>query len=183
MDLYSILKLLHVIAALAWVGGGLTMLAQAIFAVRDKGEAETIRSIEAQGALAKRWFIPASLLTVIFGVALAFVGGLWDQLWIILGLIGFAATFITGIAVFEPTAKSMNVLMSEGREDEAVMLGRRMLRIAKFDYTVMMLVIADMVLKPTWTDYPLLAVMAAVLIAGAAIFLFGFGRRPQAQAA
>jgi uncharacterized membrane protein len=183
MDLYSILKLLHVIAALAWVGGGLTMLAQSIFTIRDKGEVETIQAIGSIGSMAKRWFIPASLATVVFGVAMAFVGGLWGELWIILGLAGFAATFLTGMLGLEPMSKTMSVLMSQGREAEAVMVGRKLLRISKFDYTVMMVVIADMVLKPTWTDYPLLAVMAAVLIAGAAVFLAGFGRRPQAQAA
>jgi uncharacterized membrane protein len=34
MDFYTVFKLLHVLCALAWVGGGLTLLAASILASR-----------------------------------------------------------------------------------------------------------------------------------------------------
>ena len=43
MDFYSIFKFLHVVAAMAWVGGGVTIFAMAIFAERAKDDAEMMR--------------------------------------------------------------------------------------------------------------------------------------------
>lgn len=180
MDLYSILKLLHVVSAMAWLGGGLTMLAQSIFAIRDRGELETLRGLDSVGSMAKRWFVPASLLTVIFGLAMTIYAGLWGELWIILGLIGFATTFITGIVVFEPKGKQIAEAVSAGNETLALAHGRSLLRIAKFDYTVMFLVVADMVLKPSFDDVIVLIAGASIIVIAAAYFLFGVGKRADA---
>ena len=171
MDFYTIFKLLHVLTALAWVGGGLTMLMQSVFSIRDKGELETIRSLNAIASMGKRWFIPASLLTVVFGAITTWLGGLWTELWVILGLVGFASTFLTGILVLEPKGKAMAEAMAAGNEAEALRQGRTLLSASKFDYTVMFLVVADMVLKPGYTDFVLLALMVLVLVAGAVLFL------------
>ena len=46
-------------------------------------------------------------------------------------------------------------------------MGRRILRVARFDYTVMLIVVADMVLKPTSGDTGILAAMVLVLVVGA----------------
>lgn len=171
MDLYSIFKLLHVITSIAWVGGGMTLLASAIFNVRDSGPAAAIRSTQAIGSLAMRWFLPASGLTLVFGVITTIIGGLWSEAWVILGLVGFAATFLTGHFILRVKSQKMGALMKDGREAEAVTEGLALLRVSKFDYAVILLVVAAMVLKPGWSDYLTLGIMAAVLIAGAVFFL------------
>jgi uncharacterized membrane protein len=183
MDIYLILKLLHVISALAWVGGGMTMLAQSIFAIRDKGEMETLRGIDSMGSMAKRWFIPASLLTVIFGVAMTVYANLWGELWVILGLVGFAATFLTGMLVFEPKLKAIAAAVAAGDEALALRHGRTLLRISKFDYTIMFLVIADMVLKPGYGDGIILVAGASIVVISGAWYLLGLGEKRQAVAA
>ena len=149
----------------------MTMLASTLFSVRDRGELGAMRAALSTASLGKRWFLPASLLTLVFGAITTALGNLWDQPWIILGLAGAAATFLTGILVFEPTARKLAELMAEGREAEALVAGRTMLRISKFDYTVMFLIVADMVLKPDWSSYTTLGAMAAILVAGAVAFL------------
>ena len=173
MDVYSIFKFLHVICAIAWVGGGMTLLVNSLFAIADKGEMETLRTLDVMNGLAKRWFVPASMLTLVFGVVTATAGGMWSDLWVLLGLAGFASTFITGIVVFEPLGKQVSALVAEEKFDEALVKGRTLLRVAKFDYTVMLVVIADMVLKPYWTDFTILGLFAAILAAGAFFFLLG----------
>lgn len=96
MDIYTIFKFLHVAAAIAWVGGGVTLFAMGIFAERARDDAEMMRVLGSVGVMAMRWFMPSSLLTLVFGIVAAFAGGLWGELWVILGLVGFAATFVTG---------------------------------------------------------------------------------------
>jgi len=173
IDFYFVSKLLHVVCAIAWVGGGMTLLANSIFTIADKGETEVLRTLDVMNGLAKRWFIPASMLTLIFGAITATFGGMWTDLWVLLGLAGFASTFITGIAVFEPLGKQIEELVAANQLDAALVKGRTLLRIAKFDYTVMLVVIADMVLKPYWSDLIILALFAAILAAGAFFFLLG----------
>jgi uncharacterized membrane protein len=180
MDLYSFFKLLHVISATAWVGGGLTLLASAIFNVRDHGPAAAIRAAQATGALAVRWFLPASGLTLVFGIAAASLGNLWGEAWVIIGLAGFAATFLTGHFILRASAMRMADRMKEGREDQAVAEGLALLRASKFDYTVILVVVADMVLKPAWTDFLTLGAFAALLVvtAGYVIFVEPYQPRP-----
>ena len=183
MDFYALFKLLHVLAALVWVGGGLTLLANAIFIQRDKGYLAAIR---ANGmlldSLARRWFIPASMLTFVFGAITTTLGGLWGELWIILALAGFAATFLTGMLVFEPKGRAMSKLLEDGRDAEAIELGQMVLRISKFDYVVMLLIVMAMVLKPHWTDFLTLGLMATVLFVGVVLFLLPQTQRAEPRA-
>jgi hypothetical protein len=61
--------------------------------------------------------------------------------------------------------------------------GRRLMTISKFDYVVMLVVIVDMVLKPSFSDIVLIAAMAVAVVVGAALFLGPlFGRTPAAPA-
>jgi len=171
MDWYSIFKFLHVAAAVCWVGGGVVLMFLGVLAGRAKDEDAQMVVVKQTASLAMAWFIPASLATVVFGLIVATLGGLWSEAWVILGLLGFAATFSTGNFIIKPTADAVAKHETEGKRELAVAQGRKLLTVAKFDYVMLFTVIADMVLKPAWSDVVLLAVMALVLIAGAALFL------------
>lgn len=171
MDAYLVFKFLHVLAAMAWIGGGVTLAVMGIMADRRRDEAEVVRIINSVGLLGVRWFMPSALLTLVLGIVVTTLGGLWGELWVVLGLVGFAATFVTGHFVLRPQAEAAARLAREGHVSEAAGAGRKLLRVSKFDYTMLILVVADMVLKPVWTDYATLAAMAVVLVAGALAFL------------
>jgi uncharacterized membrane protein len=173
MDLYLIFKFLHVFSAVCWVGGGLCLTVLGAFASSRKDEAEMLRVVGNVAFLANRWFMPASLLTLVFGLAATWLGGLFSQLWVILGLVGFGMAFLTGSLVLGPTSEKIRKLKEAGREADAFPLGRRLLQTAKFDYVVMFVVIADMVIKPGAGDLAVLAVLALILAGGAILFLSG----------
>jgi uncharacterized membrane protein len=177
MDFYSIVKFLHIAAAMAWIGGGVTIFAMAIFADRAKDDAEMMRILGSVGMMATRWFVPSSLATLVLGIVMAFLGGLWGELWVILGLAGFAATFLTGHFVLRIKAMAAGQLMAEGKVAEAAVVGRRLMQVAKFDYVMLFVVVADMVFRPGWTDFATLGAFALVLVA-AGYFFLGSGLRP-----
>ena len=181
MDLYTFFKFLHVLTALAWVGGGLTLIVGAILAERAEGETALFKILDIMNVLGKSWFVPASFLTVVFGAIAATFGGLWGEFWVLLGLAGFASTFFTGMLIIEPTGRKLGALVAEGRTAEALTQGRRLMAIGRFDYTVMFVVVLDMVFKPGWTDFVTIAIMALILAAGAVAFL-GVGRHTAATA-
>jgi hypothetical protein len=155
---------------------------QGLLAGRAKNEDAQMTIIRQTAGLAMNWFIPASLGTVIFGAVTATLGNMWSDAWVILGLLGFAATFATGNFLIRPAADAIAKAESEGRRAEALASGNRMLQVAKFDYVMLFTVIADMVFKPQWSDVVLLVVMAVVLAAGAALFLLPALQNRTAQA-
>jgi uncharacterized membrane protein len=181
MDLYTLFKFLHVLTALAWVGGGFTLLVASVLAQRAEGDTALFKLLDLMNLLGKSWFVPASFLTVVFGAVAATFGGMWGEFWVLLGLAGFASTFFTGLLVIEPTGRRLGALVAEGRTDEALAQGRRLMAVGRFDYTVMFVVVLDMVFKPGWTDFLTIALMALIVAAGAVAFL-GLGQRHEATA-
>ena len=59
------------------------------------------------------------------------------------------------------------IIARDGMTPAVLDVGRRILRVARFDYTVMLIVVADMVLKPTSGDTGILAAMVVLLVIGA----------------
>lgn len=164
MDLYSLVKLLHVVAAVLWVGGGFALMLLAARADRagdTQGMLQVMRSV---GELGNRLFMPASLVTLLLGLVMCWFWVGFRDLWIVIGLAGYATTFLVGTLVFKPSADRMSALIArEGVTPAVLDQGRRILKVARFDYAVMLVIVADMVLKPTAADVPILLAMAAVL--------------------
>jgi uncharacterized membrane protein len=172
MTTYIIIKYLHILFAIGWLGGGFCMVLLGVAASRARNDGELVRVMAQTAWLAKRVFVPFSLLALIAGLVMAWFGGMWGEAWIILGLVGFAATAGTGAAVLTPKAEKVaGIVVREGPSPDAVRIAREMLGIARFDITMLAVVVADMVLKPGFDDYAVLTGMAVVLVAAAAYFL------------
>ncbi len=173
MTLYELLLFVHVAATVVWVGAGLTSLVLAVGYDRDGDEPAIRRFLADQERLATRLFIPASLTVVIFGIALVIESDAWTfgYLWIVLGLIGFAATFVTGLFMIKPASERIGAAMERegGRLTPELRTDiRKLIVMARLDYVVLFLVIADMVIKPTGDDAAVLIVMALIALAGVA---------------
>jgi uncharacterized membrane protein len=173
MTLYEFLLFVHIAATVVWVGAGLCSLVLAIGYDRDGDEPAIRRFLADQERLATRLFIPASLTVVIFGIALVIESDAWsfDQLWIVLGLVGFAATFVTGLFMIKPASERIGAAMERegGRLTPELRTDiRKLIVMARLDYVVLFLVIADMVIKPIGDDVGVLIGMAVILIAGIA---------------
>jgi hypothetical protein len=115
---------------------------------------------------------------VIFGIALVIESDAWsfDSLWIVLGLVGFAATFVTGLFMIKPASERIGAAMERegGRLTPALRTDiRKLIVMSRLDYVVLFLVIADMVIKPTGEDAAVLIAMALIAIAGVAYIVMG----------
>ena len=176
MTLYEFLLFVHISATVVWVGAGLCSLVLAIGYDRDGDEPAIRRFLADQDRLATRLFIPASLTVVVFGIALVIESDAWtfEYLWIVLGLVGFAATFVTGLFMIKPASERIGAAMERegGRLTPALRIDiRKLIVMARLDYVVLFLVIADMVVKPTGDDAGMLIGMAVILVAGIAYIL------------
>jgi uncharacterized membrane protein len=171
MTRYEILLFLHISAAIIWIGAGFLLNVQGARADRRRDEEGIRRVLEDAGGLANIIFIPASLAAFVTGLLLVFDGP-WsfDQLWIVVGLAGFAATFATGLFVLKPRSEKLAAIIDRdgGLSPEALAGARQLMILGRSDYVVLFLVVADMVLKPTKEDVGTLLVMATILVAGVA---------------
>lgn len=172
MTWYEFLLFVHIAAVVAWVGSGFLLIVLALRAERTDDNATIKQILDWNTWLATHLFIPASLIVVAAGVWLT-IDGPWefDQLWIVLGLLGYASTFVTGVAVLRPRGDRIAAAMArEGGQltPQTLADARRLLALARIDYVTLFLVIAVMTVKPTGDDGGVLAAMAAIWLAGLA---------------
>jgi uncharacterized membrane protein len=148
---YSLFKAIHVTLAVVWVGGGVLLVILALLAQRTN-DPDQLVTVARQAAFAgERIFAPAGLIVFLMGIAMMINTNFgWGKFWVVLGLVGYAATFITGIAVLAPLARKINAVSDErGPTDpEAIALINRILLIARFDIALLLIVVLDMVTKP-----------------------------------
>ena len=148
---YFLFKWIHVTFAVIWIGGGvlLTILG---FKAQQSGDSAEIVTIARQAAFAgEKLFAPAGLIVFLMGIAMMInTDWGWGTFWIDAGLVGYAATFITGIGVLSPLAKQIQTLAKEKGPEapETIAVINKILLIARVDVAVLLLVIADMVTKP-----------------------------------
>ena len=148
---YPVFKWAHVTLAVFWVGGGLTLTILGLRAERSDDPREIATLAGQAGFVGEKLFAPAGGLVLLLGIAMVINGHIgWNHFWVIAGLVGYAATFVTGIAVLSPLAKKVHAAVeARGPEHpESIALIKRILLVARVDVAVLLLVVADMVTKP-----------------------------------
>jgi len=150
-DVYNALKFIHVVAAVAWVGSGLFIQYRGT-RLRHTGTPEQTANLAKEVADSTPWFMAASGVVLLAGISLVlYAPGLdFTDTWILLGLLGYASTFLTGFLLIRPTAEKLAaVAANEGpTSPEGQALIARIFAISRVDQVVLLLVILDMVFKP-----------------------------------
>jgi uncharacterized membrane protein len=148
---FAVFKLIHVSVAVFWVGGGLTLTALALWA-QTKNDPEEMATIARQAAfVGEKLFAPAGLVVLAMGITMVINDHIgFGTTWVIIGLVGYALTFTTGIAFLSPRAKRVAELLdtkgAAAAETQAAI--REILLIARIDVGVLLIVVADMLMKP-----------------------------------
>src|ERR671930_1529633 len=95
---YFVLKMLHVGAAVVWVGGGLFIATCAVLAELADDDDQLLQIGHWAEVVAGRLFPVMSFVVLGFGIAMTANGDIgYDQVWIVFGLIAWAASAATGI--------------------------------------------------------------------------------------
>ncbi len=148
---YSVFKAVHVLFAVIWVGGGVTIMIHAIRAQTAR-DPDGIVTVAKQAAfMGEKVFAPIGLVTFLMGIAMMInTSWGWGHFWIVFGLIGYAATFIVGVSILSPLAKRIDQSAEQNgpTAPETLALIDRIMLIARFDVAVLLLVVLDMVTKP-----------------------------------
>ena len=149
---FNTLKFIHVLAAIGWVGGGAFIQVYAT-RVSKQNDPKKMSALAADlEVLGKTYFTPLSLAVIVAAVALVAYAPQWNftDTWILIGIIGYAATLVTGAGFIGPEAGRLSKLAAE-RPPEDPEIQRRIRRIfvvSRVDLVVLVIVILDMVVKP-----------------------------------
>jgi uncharacterized membrane protein len=148
---YAFFKWVHVSGAVLWVGGGLTLTILALRAERSSDPIEMATIARQAAFVGERVFAPIGILVLLAGIGMVLnLHWDWGSSWIVIGLVGYAVTFLTGLLFLGPQAKRIGQLIeTAGPEaDETQAAIRRILLIARVDEGVLLLIVGAMVVKP-----------------------------------
>jgi uncharacterized membrane protein len=151
-DVFKTLKFIHVMAAIVWVGGGIFVQIYATRLNRAGDPERLARFAHDVSQLGTRVFAPASGLVTLMGITMVIYSPyvFFSETWIIIGLAGAIATFITGAFFIGPTAEKLATSVeSEGMAAPGVQAAiKRIFTISRIDQVVLTLVVLNMVFKP-----------------------------------
>ena len=150
MDLFELLKFIHVLAAAAWVGGAVLSQAQIAW-VRSRGEAAYAEFIDFQAWLSTRYFAPLAVVVVLAGIGMVIQSGYnFADTWIVIGIALYVVTMFTGMLYLGPQTEKIKEALGPGGERDAAVQARidRVTLATRIDLGVLVLVVADMVIKP-----------------------------------
>jgi uncharacterized membrane protein len=155
MDTYETYKLIHVLAAVVWVGGAITTqaLSLRIGAAAKAGDPGRMESFAGDVEwIGTRVFIPASLLLLVFGhltAAEADIG--FDVTWLWAGQAIWAASFLAGVAFFGPESGRLKKLIAADGWTSDVVQQRyaRLILGTRVELVLLVAAVVLMVTKPT----------------------------------
>ena len=143
LSLYTVLLTLHIVFVVAWVGAGITqtVLARQLVGAGGANQAYA-QQLEWFGA---KWFPTASGLAGLAGIGL-WIDGPWGlgEPWIIIAVAGWIASSVIGATQLGPGVAKWRA-NGAAADDPA---WARVLLFARIDQAILILVIADMVMKP-----------------------------------
>lgn len=151
MERYDILLFLHVYSVVLWAGGGALLNLQGARLVRA-ASGQQLAEFGAQVEwIGLRVFTPLSVLALIVGILMA-LDDRWDfgETWIQLGLGGWFLSFLLGAGFLGPQSGKLGRLIRERGADHPEVRPRlqRILLVARVDVLLMLLIVADMTIKP-----------------------------------
>jgi uncharacterized membrane protein len=152
INVYAVLKLLHVLSVIAWIGGVLS-LSVVVWRLRNERNREILAALLRQAtSFGEKIAGPASVIVLLTGpamVGMAHIG--FGTLWVLAGFAGMTAHFWIGATLLRTRTKKLAGLAETPSGDDAALLAAaRGLWSAQLIYLgLLALVVVAMVLKPT----------------------------------
>jgi uncharacterized membrane protein len=171
MDTYEILLFVHIASVAFWLGGEL-LVEILVFRAGLQRDAAAVRRLFDELNALDRIFLPATLLVLATGVLMTVDRWSFGNLWIVLGLSGFAFIYLYGFLYLQPQINHVRATIERegGFGAQAQALVHRFFTLWRLETVVLFLLVFDMTVKPTGGDVGTLVLMAAVFV-GAFLYL------------
>ncbi len=165
MNIYLILKTLHVLAAITWVGGGLACTALMTMSGRD-GD----RLLRTLGVLAPIGAVmgPSSLVVMLTGGLLVWTGAWGFAPWIAVSLACAGTGFLIGAFKIGPAFGRVGRMLAEGDRRGALAQVAALTWPGRIEQALLITTVVFMVVKPAPADMAPVGLILAVLFAAIA---------------
>lgn len=148
--MYELLKYIHIVAAIVWLGGAVTSQLFALRAVASKDPTDLARLGRIIEYVGLRVFFPAAIILFIAGVIMTIQRWSFGQAWISIAILLWLASVLVGALYLGPNARKTSELFeAEGPTSEAARA--RMMRgffISRLELVSFAVIVALMVFKP-----------------------------------
>jgi uncharacterized membrane protein len=147
---YAAFKAVHVLAAVAWVGGIFTIQVLSFLIMRSRDPSEMSAFATRLEWIGMRVWTPASLSLLALGFVLQQKADWGYPFWIVVSLVIWALSFVSGIAFLGPeSGRIVGAINDHGADNPAVQRRiERLLLFSRVELVLVALAVADMVLKP-----------------------------------
>src|SRR6187549_1588958 len=151
MSLHSFIAFLHAATAVVWIGATFTLVYLANRAVKARNDGDLGVIMKSMLHFSRTIIMPASIIVLVLGLYMVF--GVWNffAFWVLFGILGLAATAVLNAVVLAPMLKDYEV--TAGAAGSGSELTARILAIGKLDLALLFILLFDMVVKPSWSNY------------------------------
>jgi uncharacterized membrane protein len=142
------LLFLHVLGAVAWVGGGLTITLIAMATLRRADPATVSNFGQTMAYVGPRLFAPSVAIVAITGVWMVLTVSTWDftQLWVLIGIGCLLLAFAIGAGYIARIGIALGKPMADATE--ATTLLRRWITAYLAVLAILVIAVWDMTVKP-----------------------------------
>ena len=151
VDLFEVLKFIHVLGAAAWVGAVTLGHAHVAWVRKRDNPADFNHFIELQAWLGTRYFMPIAITVLLTGITMVIVGFPdFTDAWIMIGIGLLIATVALGAGYLGPQSEKIQAALARGGPPDAETQKRieNVTLASHVDLALLVLVVADMVFKP-----------------------------------
>jgi uncharacterized membrane protein len=150
VNTYALLKLLHVLSVIAWLGGALNMNLLT-WRITRAGDRTALAALQRHAAVIGPAVLgPASLLTLLTGIGMIVAGRLDPEaLWIQWGFAGIVVHFLFGPLLLRRAGIRLGQAVATGDDVRVRAAQRRVGRLNVIYLVLLLSVVGAMVLKPT----------------------------------
>ena len=147
---YTLVKYVHVLAAMVWVGGVFYSQVLAARAGRSDDPTELPRTARAIGALGLRIFLPTAIILFIAGFTLVLNRWQFSSLWVSLGMATWLILVLIGALYLGPNGEKVGKLFAtEGPTSVAARAGLdKIFLVTRLQLVLLAFVVFLMIAKP-----------------------------------
>src|SRR5215471_9518609 len=121
LNAYGLLKVVHVLSVIAWIGG-VTALWMVTIELGRAGDSTVVaKALPLATRYGQRIGGPASLLVLITGIVMVIAGRLGNPLWVKYGLVGVLLHFVFGATLIRRNWSELGRLATTSPSDDARM--------------------------------------------------------------
>ncbi len=149
--MYELLLFVHVLGAIIWVGSD---VAVQVLGSRMRRANHPVMLAQFAGQvewLGTRILTPTAVLIVVAGVLMVLDAWSFEQLWVIIGIAGFAYSLIAGAVFLGPLSGKTGKLMEERGPQDPEVQGNihKLFMYSRIELVVLIVVVFAMTVKPT----------------------------------